>query len=315
MGKVFRVSENERRLYTFEVPEKYHREYNGDYVSYHATSKKEKEGNKASSWAKKDKDGKILYPAFPGQACYSLLRPDYFNYHITCVPWQRRQDPVIKLGEAQDFFRIMAGFGIIPEKGIELREEEHPEWGTGIVCHIEAGHRNNQQIYTALTCYRWIDAHPPLVWHFLKIYQSDLGLTPFQILPYLVATYVANVNHSFVYSYTTSEASTYEGGPCASCRNPLLGVALKVFFDETDKRGINYCAPDQFIYRAVQSICRELTEVIVTTGSYAGKTLPVYEVGEPEDSLHPKFKPLYEIPNISREQATEILKQLFTKGK
>lgn len=315
MGKVFEVSPEERKLYTFKVPKEYFREGREDYVSYHAKATNKEEADALSYHCLKDKDGKIVFPSNIGQACYSLLHPHYQKYDITCVPYIRTKDPVIELAQAIDFFQIMAKHGIIPEKGITLREEEHKLWGKGIVCHIEPGGPSTQRIYAALTCYRWIDAHPSLVWEFLKIYRCGLNLSAFQILPYLIAKYVANMNHSFIHS--SEKTCPYDGGIVTKHTNPVLGVAAKVFFDESDKRGINFQKPRSFINKAVSGICSSLTEsqmVRIERDDREEQRL-VYTVSQPEDTLHPKFKPLYEIPNITKQQVSEILSELFTEGK
>lgn len=309
MGKVFEVSPEERKLYTFKVPKEYFREGRGDYVSYHAKVTNKEEADALSYHHRKDKDGKIVFPSNSGQACYSLLRPHYQKYDITCVPYVRTKDPVIELAQAIDFFQIMSKHGIIPEKGITLREEEHITWGKGVVCHIEPGGPSARKVYAALTCYRWIDAHPSLVWEFLKIYRCGLNLSAFQILPYLIAKYVANTNHSFIHS--SERSCPYTGGIVTKHTNPVLGVAAKVFFDESDKRGINSEALDASTSAAISEICRSLAEM----RNIESNPGLVYEVSLPEDTLHPKFKPLYEIPNITKKQVSEILSKLFTEGK
>lgn len=314
MGKVFEVPSEERALYTFKVPKEYSRVGAGDYVSYHAVST-DKESEKAIAYfARKDESGKALFPSHTGQACYSGLRPYYQKYDITCVPNMRAKDPVIELAQAIDFFQIMSKYGIVPEKGVTILEETVALRGKGIVCHIEPGGPSNQKIYAALTCYRWIDAHPSLVWEFLKIYRCGLELSPFQILPYLIAKYVSNTNHSFISS--SKRDCLYDGGIAANHTNPVLGVAAKVFFDEADKRGISSQKPDDHINTTISGICSSLTESqLVEVTRIGTSTQLVYAVSQPEDTLHPKFKPLYEIPNITKEQVSEILSKLFTEGK
>lgn len=307
MGKVFKVSKNERELYSFTVPKEYTRPGGNDYVSYHVVG-----AHKENQESVKRLSSRKEYPSHVGTACYSVLRPYYTKCDITCVPYQRAKDPVIELAEAIDFFQIMAKHGIVAEKGIELREEEHELWGKGIVCHIEHGHPKPQRIYAALTCYRWIDSHPAFVWEFLKSYRCGLGLSAFQILPYLVAKYVSNCNHSFV--SCSGRISFYDVGLGAYSKNPLVGVGLKVFFDEADKRGISYHDDGTLSYvnTAVSKIADSLSELEPKSDR---QPQLAYEVSEPEDALHPKFKALYEIPNITKEQVGEILESLFTEGK
>lgn len=307
MGKVFKVPAKERKLYSFAVPKEYTRPGSSDYVSYHAVGTDEESQNGIKCLA-----GRKEYPIRVGTACYSLLRPHYTKYDITCVPHQRVNDPVIELAEAIDFFQIMAKHGIVAEKGIELREEEHELWRKGVVCHIEHGHPKPQRVYAALTCYRWIDSHPAFVWEFLKIYRCGLGLSAFQILPYLVAKYVSNCNHSFV--SCSSKDCFYDGGLGAYSKNPLVGVGLKVFFDEADKRGISYhdAGTLSFVNTAVSGIASSLSWLEPSSNN---PQRLMYEVSEPEDTLHPKFKPLYEIPNITKEQVGKILGSFFTEGK
>ena len=252
-----------------------------------------------------------MYPNHVRVACYSNLRLKYSEYDITCVPCQRAKDPVIELAEAIDFFMIMAKHEIVPEKGIELTEEDHESWGErGIVCRIQHGHPKPQRVYAALTCYRWIDSHPAFVWEFLKIYRCGLGLSAFQILPYLVAKYVVNCNHSFINSM--SVPTLYGSGVASYVKNPLIGVATKIFFDKADKRGISTCEPNIYVNATISSIARDLMELAANPKT---SNPDVYEVSEPKDVLNPRFKPLYEIPNITKEQVSEVLESLFTGGK
>jgi len=304
MRKIFKVTPEDRELYSFKVPKKYVRDNRlNDCVSYRTGSTSK--GAKPTVWA--------------GATCYSSLRPNLSSHHITCIPYARAKDSIIDLGEAIDFFQIMAKHGILPEKGIELREEENETWGKGVVCEIPAGQPKSQQVYATLTCYRWLDAHPMLVWEFLKIYRCGLDLSAFQILPYLIAKYVYNCNHSFINS--KSAASLYEGGTPSYNKNSVAGVAARVFFDKADKRGISFhnirslddgSAP---VNTAISQIATEITPVEPNPDPKNRAEQLVYEVSEPEDTLHPKFKPLYEIPNITKEQVIEILEQLFTEGK
>lgn len=314
MGKFFEVSPKERALYTFKVPEGYLRAGAGDYVSYHAVGTDEESKSAIRYCSRKDESGKVLFPSHVNRPCYSDIRQYYQKYDITCVPNIRAKDSAIDLAQAVDFFQIMSRNGIIPEKGITLREETHESWGKGVVCHIEPEGPSAQKIYAALTCYRWIDAHPSMVWEFLKTYRCGLNLSPFQILPYLIAKYVSNTNHSFISS--SKRDCLYDGGIAANHLNPVLGVAAKAFFDEADKRGISSQKPDDHINTAISSICSSLTESQQVEAPRAGKiTQLVYAVSLPEDTLHPKFKPLYEIPNITKQQVSEILSKLFTEGK
>lgn len=314
MSWSFKVPEEERKLYSFEVPEKYLKaSTGGDYVSFHAVGVNEEWNGKIKFYQRRDEAGKELFPSCVGAACYAAMRPNYSKYTITCVPYRRSKNPIITLEEATHFFQILTRYGIIPEKGVELREESDPAWGKGITCHIQAGHTSDQQIYATLASYRWIDAHPSLVWEFLKIYAAGLGLSAFQILPYLIAKYVRNCNHSFINSCDST--SFYDGGLAAYNRNPLVGVATKIFFDAADKRGISFTKEETYVNSTIAGIAKELLEQEDAKSPRGASYKLVYEVSVPEDTLHPKFKPLYEIPNITKQQASEILSKLFTEGK
>lgn len=241
-------------------------------------------------------------------ACYSSMRPNYDQFEITCHP--QRVSGALSLKDAVEFFEIMASHGLVPE-GVSLWEKDG-----GLHCQIPEGCGNPHNIYVALTCYRWVDSHAPLVWEFLRIMSEDVPRHPLQILPYLVSKNVGNCNHSFI---TTSgwqvQLEGHESG-----LNPVLGLAAKIYFDPEDKRGQkSYENPSAWINNAVAHISRGIAPEIKvpSTKNYGASTVlsPKYVLEKPVDGLHPDLYKLYATPNITPEQVLEILEGLFTKEK
>lgn len=284
MQKTLQVSDEERRSWIPDVP-KGVTNFGNDHVSY---------------LAKREGDEDIDTPS---AVCYARLRPQYNRYDILCRP--KNEKGVISLEDAVIFFQILKEIDCIPQE-VEIFEKEG-----GIYCHIPAGLPDNKRIYAALTAYRWIDSHPPLVWQFLRIYAMEPRRHPFQILPYLISRYVSNCNHSFI------STSQYEG--CiGQAKNPLLGVGALIYFDRSDPRGEKSWKNDSSHVNAeVARLTNALThsETRKTRNEWGSNTIqtPIYQLGCEGDILHPAFAPLFTTPHITKEQASEILEGLFTK--
>lgn len=235
--------------------------------------------------------------------CYSRLGRNYQEYEIHCRPTSKTQ---ITLEDTFSFFNTMTEHLIIPEK-VSLWEEEN-----GIHCRIPKGAGTNPLLYAALTCYRWLDSNPPLVWQFVRIMERPEKRHPLQILPFLISTHVSNCNHSFI---STGGWKVVAPG-AESANNPLLGLAAKIFFDPQDPRG-DHRLP--IVNSTIGLIASQLTRTTRTKlknpGPWGPRNLavPVYQLREPGDGLHPALYELYTIPNITKEQIEEILSRLFTE--
>jgi hypothetical protein len=294
------VSKEERALWTHKIPEGIHVS-SDDYVSFHAT------GGDVASWHHPEPEA----PNFPYEACYAACMPNYDDFEFICYP-ENDSSAKISLEQAHEFFSIMSGHGIVPE-GIRLWEEVDEKY-KGIFCRIGAGLGNPHQYYAALTCYRWMDCHAPLVWEFLQIMNDGSPRHPMQILPHMVIKWACDWNHSFILSCAGGELSVQ----AVAC-NPLVGVAGKIYFDQNDPRGkYDFEVPSSEVNVAIEKIAAELTETIPLkkpqpwNKKFVNK-VPKYAFDETVDACHPGLYELYTIPNITKEQAGSILAKLFTK--
>lgn len=279
------VSDEQRREWVIQVPEALKNSRN-DYVSFQASGPREiDEANKN---------------------CYAVLRPDYKKYEILCRP--KRTENTLGAEDAGEFFRIMTELGVIPGAA-ELRLHDD-----GLYCWIPKGCAPNAQVYTTLTCYRWVDAHPGLIWLFLRLLEQDERRHPFQVLPFAINQYISNCNHSFLtVGGWVAKTKTFE-----TAANPTLGLAARIFFDPQDERGQKDLAHDKvYVNNTIGALCRRLTPKIQQpSGSSWGPSqqdAPKYLLHRPEDSLCPELGELYRIPNITTEQIDEILGRLFTE--
>lgn len=288
MQYLFPVTAKFRKLWEAKPPAGY--ENSGqDYVKYHAVPVG---GNKPLST-----------PSHNNTPCYSSCRPEYDKFDITCMPLQKKG--VVDLVEAFEFMNYFTRFGIIPE-GINVWGEDD-----GIHCNIPAGVANPHNIYVALTCYRWIDSHPPLVWDFLNIMNQDGEKHPFQILPYIVGKHIGNSNHTFL-------PTSYDG--MSTSLNPMVGLASKIYFDVDDKRGKSqYENPREYVNNAIGAVVKSITPMIKTKGGEAAwngpRTGPRFLLEKPEDACHPDLFEMYTIPNITEVQIEEFLSAHFTQEK
>lgn len=240
-----------------------------------------------------------------GTACYSMMMREFKRYEIHCRPKQKPK--AISLDDAFSFFSIMTDYGVIPEN-VKLWEEKD-----GVHCQIPKGAGSNHNIYATLTCYRWVDAHPPLVWEFLRIWEQDTERHPLQILPYLIQRHVKNCNHSFItVGGWRMKYQNYE-----SALNPTLGLAAKIYFDPKDKRGQasqrNNGHTNEEVGKISKSISPKKRVRNPNTWGPDYVDTPKYQLKDPADGLHPDLHPLYKIPNITTAQVDEILSRLFTE--
>jgi hypothetical protein len=285
---LFPVTAKLRKLWKAKPPAGYVNS-NSDYVKYHAIPV---EGKKPLS-----------NPSHKTTACYSSCRPGYDKFDITCMPLQK--GGVVDLVEAYEFMNFFTRYGIIPE-GINI-------WGEkdGVHCHIPAAIGNPHNVYVALTCYRWIDSHPPLVWDFLNIMSQDGDKHPLQILPYIVGKHIGNSNHTFL-------PTSYDG--MSSSLNPLVGLASKIYFDVEDKRGAaQYKNPMSYVNTSIGEVVKTITPNVKAKsgpGAWAGDiTGPRFLLEKPEDACHPDLFEMYTIPNITEVQIEEFLSAHFTQEK
>lgn len=213
---------------------------------------------------------------------------------------------VVSLEEANAFFQVFREMGCIPE-GVELWEEKG-----GIFCKIPKAAGNPHDIYVALTCYRWVDAHPPLVWEFLYHMGQTVKRHPFQVLPYVISKNVRNLNHSIINTY-------HWHGILQRADNPTLGLAAKIYFDHSDKRGeTKYTNPKEYVNSTIGEIVKEVCPMVSAPGKGAWSDTvekPKYIFEKHEDGLHPDLYEMYTIPNITLKQVDEFLGQHFTKEK
>ena len=297
-----------RKTVAFTPPERYLKLQAGnDTVTFHA----ERAKGKGAAPLVDDMGQEITeVPSHKQQACYSSLRPNYTGYNITCYP--RHQSPV-SLEEASEFFQIMLAAHIIPAEARLFWVSSKAY--TGVHCQIPASLPGPELVYAALTCYRWINARPALVWEVLALHKLGLGISVFQILPYVINKYISNYNHSFIISRPLNEG-TYVGiGGCSL--NPMVGVAAHRYFNPRLKR--------PRIKGYVNDTIRELAESITPVGEKppapaANPWVTTYDkmkfqLERPEDGLHPRFLALYEDPEPSKNRAEKILNQLCHKEK
>lgn len=237
-------------------------------------------------------------------ACYASLNPNYDKWDITCIP--RHSKGVISSEDAFTFFNVFTDAGVIPE-GVQLWEEDG-----GTRCRIPAGCGNPHNVYATLTCYRWLDSRPPLVWEFLRIMEKGNHLHPLQILPYLASKHSPGSGHSFI-------NAQIGGGAVTDALNPVLGLAVKIYFDKGDERGRKeYETPGNYVNSTITNIAKELCAGFTTSPAAGGWRNPStlkYALEKPEDALHPGLTDMYTIPNITPKQVKEFLKDLFTKEK
>jgi hypothetical protein len=216
----------------------------------------------------------------------------------------KQRPGVVTFEEAQAFFHIFRELGCIPDS-VELREEKE-----GIFCDIPKAAGNPHDIYVALTCYRWIDAHPPLVWEFLYHMGQPEKRHPFQVLVYLIDKNVSNCNHSII-------NTTHWHGVLQKANNPTLGLAAKIYFDHEDKRGgKEYKDPKKYVNETIGELVKGITPTVDVAGAGAWSdtvSKPKYVFEKHEDGLHPGLYDMYTIPNITLTQVDEFLAQHFTK--
>lgn len=230
-----------------------------------------------------------------GAACYSGLWPDYSRYDITCSP-QHSSHADEKL--FLRFFEVMVEAGIVPPQA-----EFYVKKGTPHL-HIADQSLSTQEIYPALCCYRWTDSNPPLVYNFLKLYDDQRHpWSAFQILPYVIARFIENCNHSFI---TTTPWGRSQG----AWRNPLLGVAARIFFDPQDERKGSIA----HINESVGEICNSLSESVAQPSGdrwSPTRTTASFLVETKEDLLSPRLIPLYEMKKPGKKKLQTALKKIF----
>lgn len=285
------VTEEQRSSWTQKPPDRL-KEDATDLVSFQATGRL---GNA------KDKNLDK-----PSAVCYADLRPLYNHYDIICRP--KWTDAPLGLEDAHRFLGHMTDVGVVPE-GVEVWEKE------GIYCRIPADLAPSPLIYATLTCHRWIDSHPRLVWEFLRILERDSQLHPFQVLTYVVHKYVLNMNHSFLGmgSFGATGDVALEAGT-----NPLLGVSAKIFFDAKDSRGnkVREATKEVRVNDTIGDIAIKLSpKVTVKNPSQWGPDkicAPKYQLEKPVDNLHPALTELYRLEQPNTSQVESVMAPLFT---
>lgn len=261
---------------------------------------------------KLDLSGEVVIPdpvSNPAARCYAWIRPEYGAFDIICVP-QAGRGKYITLEQATRFFVYFEELDVIPEE-VHLWEDEK----RGICLRSPASDANPHLIYVALTLYRWVDRHPRLVLEFLHWMNQCALLHPMQVLPYLIAKYINNCNHSFITTGGwTMGMKNYENG-----HNPVLGLAAKIYFDRTDPRGqAEFLKPAVNINITIGTIAKELSPKLETLhdpkwGKPRQVDAPLYVLEEPVDGLHPALYELYTIPNITVPQIQDFLSKHFTQ--
>ncbi len=295
------VSDEERLAWTHKVPGTIKCAVS-DYVSLHAT------GNTVATWQKALEGD----PNMPDRNCYAGISPRYDLFKITCYP--KNNGRWLSLEQVHEFYDILLAHGMVPP-GIKMWEQNDKDW-RGILCHLGKNLGSPHLYYVALTCYRWVDCHAPLVWEFLQIMGDGTPRHPLQVLPYLTGKWDISPGHNFVTGYT--------GGDCnhtGAAVNPLLGLAGKTYFDQSDPRGNGlYKSPNQSVNESIAAVAKEITTTLDVSGKNSWNKeytiqVPKYVLDEPIDALHPALYELYTIPNITNAQAGKILAGLFTKEK
>jgi hypothetical protein len=261
---------------------------------------------------KLDASGTVVIPdpvSNPNARCYATMRPNYGAFDIICVP-QAGRGKYITLEQATHFFAHFAELDMLPE-GVSLWEDEKQ----GVCLRSPHSDANPHLIYVALTCYRWVDRHPRLVLEFLHWMDQDVPLHPMQVLTYLIGKYISNCNHSFI----TTGGWTMQMKGYESKHNPVLGLAAKIYFDQTDPRcHAAFLKPSTNINVTIGKIAKELSPKLETTHSPVwGKPrtvdAPLYVLEESVDGLHPTLYELYTVPNITVPQIQDFLGKHFTQ--
>lgn len=245
-------------------------------------------------------------PNFPSSACFSAISPFYDQYEIHCFP---RSRTLKDFGVISNFFEILSAHGIIP-LGLEIADGK-----PGVSLRIPQGLGNPHLIYAALTAFRWADCHGALAWEMVRRYER--GLSPFQSLPYLIAKYVNNCNHSFINSY--SKKNVY--GKASADTNPGVGVATRMYFQGLEEQAkADFENPRKHSNTAIDELVGRLvphtTKIVKPKYAWAGDqevVTPLLQFEKPEDALSPALAELYTNLNLTKDRVAEILNELFTK--
>lgn len=282
------TKQEEKDLTPPAPPEKYQHHVN-DYVNFRAETKDKEAAARIGN----------REHLFKNTACYAALRPNFDKYSITCLPLAKG---ATTLEEAGEFFEIMQAYQIIPP-GIELSTEG----SGGVVAKIPAGIGNPHLIYAALTCYRWVDCHPPLVWQYLYLHRHGIGGAPWRLLPYLIYTHISNQNHSFIQAYDKSY--TY-CGVGARVHNPLIALGARAYFTQaTAKLKQKFNTPGNY----VNSDITDYTTTLTPTGNGALASTLRFGVRGPAHLLHPIWDKLLEANPTTQKAAEQFLSQICTE--
>ena len=292
---VLKVTEEEtQELTPPKPPEGYENNRHSDHVTYSVKSERAPEQKRLHVYDSNTKMGDE--PLFKNQPCYSLLRPHYDHYTITCRPLQ---ESVVTLEEAQEFLSLLEAYQIVPS-GMSIWQDRDK----GIFLRIPENCGNPHQVYAALTAYRWIDRHPPLVWTYLYLIKQGVGLTPWRILPYVVSQYVRNQNHSFLNSHS-GECVYVEQESLAI--NPLIALGLRGYFNQEDpafKKAFE--DPQNYVNSSISKW--------VSTITPKGKNNKLrFGVENPVHLLHPIWDRLLAIENPTLERVEPLLASICTE--
>lgn len=304
------VSGEDRKSWVLTPPEGVQNTYS-DYVSYHVVKgPPEFQGrffpvaNYATPEAAAERFSRS--PNFPSTACYSAISPHYDRFELYCHP---RQRTLGDFGLVSSFFEILSAQGIIPP-GLSI-EDQKP----GVLLHIPQGAGNPHLVYAALTAFRWADCHGRLVWGLVRLYER--GLSPFQTLPYLIAKYVNNCNHSFINSY--AKGNIY--GMASSDVSPGVGLAARMYFHGMEERAkADFEDPRKHSNTAIDELSRRLiphskTIVKARNGWSTDQEThtPLFRFEKPEDALSPVLAELYTDLNLTKDRVEKFLNETFTK--
>jgi hypothetical protein len=210
---------------------------------------------------------------------------------------------------ASEFFQIMLDHHIIYPRA-ELYWDKFGKI-EGVHCRLRPGAPSHQLAYTTLTCYRWINTSPGLVWETLALNRMNLGISIYPILVHVVAKHIANQNHSFL----TSAPSNNAYYSSAAAVNPLLGVAAKRYFDPKLARPEpKHTGSIHYVNQVIQDLARKLTPE-ETVGPDPNRWSPAvsrskYQLDNPLDGLHPRYLPLYEEAELTQARAEELLAEI-----
>lgn len=219
---------------------------------------------------------------FKGHSCYSAYTHNTKNVlpktTLECTPNQT-STPSQKLSADiyQKWMDLCKEHYLVPKEAECFSKED------GNYFTLNGKGLNRHQIYAALCCFRWADSTPRMAYITVKALEENPRLHFFQLIHYVSAKYVVNVNHSFLQIGNTSNYFTI-GRFLVDQLNLIYPLCTYLYFKN------NVYIDTKFCYDAIEQYMKRLKIPV----EYIGKNKETnLLVKDREDILREEWAELY----------------------